>query len=47
MSMDVQFFYYITGKLQKYYNCIKNKKTIDKSKRIVYIKNKYIINNVQ
>ena len=47
MSMDVQFFYYITGKLQEYYNYIKKKKGIEKNKRIVYTKNRYMINNVQ
>ena len=37
----------ITGKLQKYYNYIKNKKGIAKSKIIRYTKDKYITSYVQ
>ncbi len=36
----------ITGKLQEYYNYIKNEKDIAKSKIIRYTKDEYIINYV-
>ena len=38
---------YITRKLQEYYNYIKSKKSIAKSKKIGYTKDEYIISYVQ